>query len=465
MNSAPKILSIFGSGSRYGLGLILALLISHLATAQPTNQEPGSTARLSLDDAIELVYTQNWNVRDSEQRATMAQKDFQSTNSLFLPSLTLSETFTSTNDPVNVFSFKLKQQEFGQNDFAVDVLNRPDNFENFSTKVELQQPIINIDGWAGRKAAKEAAEASDFIAARTKEQMEMVIKKWYFLAGLADKKTESTQKALDVARSNLEMSKDLQEEGMIQQADVMAARVRVLELESQLKAAQNEQENISDRIRFILNLENETKLILSDSLRYFEMPAELQNSNLEQSPRTRSDIKALEHKMKAQKSNLNTNKSKFLPNLNAFASYELNDDVLFGTDADNYLVGAKLSWNVFQGTRNLSKVQKAKVELENAELNYQKKISESRVEIRKAKRGAELAFNQLEIMQLAVEQARESFRIRSDRYEEGMESTTDLLAAEANVLKQRLNYLNALYQYHNAIFQVEFLTEQDLFNK
>jgi len=195
------------------------------------------------------------------------------------------------------------------------------------------------------------------------------------------------------------------------------------------------------------------------------MPARLRNKNLEENTQTRSDLRALESKMKAQKNNLNASRSKFLPDLNAFASYELNDDVLFGTDADNYLVGAQLSWNIFQGTRNINQVQKAKVELENSELNYQKKIFESRVEIRKAQRGAELAFDQLEIMELAVEQARESYRIRQDRYEEGMESTTDLLAAEANVLKQRLNYLDALYQYHTAIFQVEFLTEQDLFNK
>jgi len=253
----------------YMIGIALIFLTDQMATAQSSGSKPGSSTTLSLDDAIELVYSQNWDVRDSEQRATIAKKNFQTTKALFLPNVTLSETFTSTNDPVNVFSFKLKQQTFGQSDFAVDVLNRPDNFENFSTKVELQQPIINVDGWAGRKAAKEAAQASDFMAARTKAQMELVIKKWYFRAGLAEKKTESTRKALEVARNNLKMSEDLQAEGIIQQADVMAARVRVLELESKLKGAKNEQENINDRIRFILKLSDDTELILSDSLNYF----------------------------------------------------------------------------------------------------------------------------------------------------------------------------------------------------
>lgn len=441
--------------------MIITLLIMPLRSlAQQVPEESSGIIKLSVSEAVKLAGEQNWDVRDREQQAKMARADFKSTKSLFLPSLEFSETFITTNDPVNVFSFKLKQGEFGQADFNPDILNNPDRFDNFATRVQLEQPLINIDGWSQRSAAKNASQAAAFMSERTKYQMEWKVKQWYFRAELASGRKTATQNALMAAEENLEQAQDLLEEGMIQQADVMAARVRVLELRSELKSAENQMETIEDRIKFLLNIDRSKKLVLTDSLRPFT-PTGIPNA---ENPQSRTDLLALESRMQAQKNNLQAQKTNFLPRLNAFASYELNDDVFFGTDADNYVVGARLSWKFFNGSKNIHGVEKAKVELDNAQLKYQKKLSESRLETDKALRDLQLARDQLEILQLSVEQAQETFRIRSDRYEAGMVSTTDLLSAEAKVLSQRVQYLNALYNYHNAIFRIEFLTEQSIYH-
>ena len=418
-----------------------------------------SVRRLSVEEAVEMAGEQNWDVIDREQQAEMARADFKSTKSLFLPSLEFSETFTTTNDPVNAFSFKLKQGVFGQADFNPDILNNPDRFDNFATRVQLEQPLINVDGWTQRSAARQASKAAAFMSERTKYQMEWIVKQWYFRGGLASGRKKATQKALNAAEENRNQAEDLLEAGMITQSDLMAARVRVLELRSQLKAAENQMQTIEDRIKYLLHIDPDKELLLTDSLRVFK-PSGIPSDN---NPQSRTDLLALESRVQAQKSNLKAHKANFLPRLNAFASYELNDDVFFGTDADNYVVGARLSWNVFNGSKNIHKVEKAKVELDNAQLKYQKKISESQVELDKAQRDLQLARDQLDILELAVEQSEETLRIRSDRYEAGMVSTTDLLAAEASLLSQRLNYLNALYNYHNAIFHIEFLTEETIY--
>jgi len=440
--------------------IVSVFIMPILSLAQQVPGESSGIKKLSVSEAVKLAGEQNWDVRDREQQAQMAKADFKSTKSLFLPSLEFSETFITTNDPVNVFSFKLKQGEFGQADFNPDILNNPDRFDNFATRVQLEQPLINVDGWSQRSAAKNASQAAAFMSERTKYQMEWMVKQWYFRAELASGRKTATQNALMAAEENLKQAQDLMEEGMIQQSDVMAARVRVLELRSELKSAQNQMETIEDRIKFLLNIDRSKKLVLTDSLRLFT-PTGIPTA---ENPQSRTDLLALESRMQARKSNLKGQKANFLPRLNAFASYELNDDVFFGTDADNYVVGARLSWNIFNGSKNIHGVEKAKVELENAQLKYQEKLSESQLEIDKALRDLQLARDQLEILQLSVEQAQETFRIRSDRYEAGMVSTTDLLSAEANVLSQRVKYLNALYNYHNAIFRIEFLTEQSIYH-
>lgn len=435
------------------------LVIVWLHGTLPILRAQDSEIRLSITNAVELAREQNWDVLAHRQQARMAQVDYQATKSLFLPSLEFSETFTTTNDPVNVFSFKLKQNEFGQADFNPDILNEPDRFDNFTTRIELQQPIINMDGWARRKMAEKASKAASFMSDRSQHHIERVIKQWYFRAGLATQRKKVTKKALGAASENLAQAEDLLDEGMIKEADVMAARVRMLELQSDLKAADNELVNVKDRIRFLLNLDKGTRVVLTDSLKYFEISGLQKDNHI----KNRTDLLALESRIQAQKNNLKAQKSVFLPHLNAFASYEMNDDVFFGTDADNYVVGARLSWKLFDGSKNIHGVQKARTELENSKLRYNKILAESKVELDKARRDLQLARDQLEILQFSVEQAEETFRIRSDRYEVGMVSTTDLLSAEASLLSQRLKYMNALYNYHNAVFYIEFLTEEQIY--
>ena len=58
----------------------------------------------------------------------------------------------------------------------------------------------------------------------------------------------------------------------------------------------------------------------------------------------------------------------FLPRLNAFGNYELYDSKFLSTNAKGYLVGAQLSWNVFDGFKTIGKTQKAKADFQKAEL-------------------------------------------------------------------------------------------------
>ena len=68
------------------------------------------------------------------------------TNSVFLPGIEASHTGVTTNDPLSSFGFKLKQEIVQQADFDPARLNDPGSNENFGTKIEIQQPLLNLDG-------------------------------------------------------------------------------------------------------------------------------------------------------------------------------------------------------------------------------------------------------------------------------------------------------------------------------
>ncbi len=104
----------------------------------------------------------------------------------------------------------------------------------------------------------------------------------------------------------------------------------------------------------------------------------------------------------------------------------------------------------------------SKAELRKAEIAYENRAFKNKLEIRQAKRSIKQAQTQLNFAESSVEQAAEDFRIRNDRYEQGMEKTTDLLAAETKLAQARFQRLNALYQYYESLATLELLLEKDL---
>jgi len=156
----------------------------------------------------------------------------------------------------------------------------------------------------------------------------------------------------------------------------------------------------------------------------------------------------------------NSNKMAFLPRLNAFGSYEIYDDQFFQGSANGYVIGAQLSWAIFQGSKRFGMAQKSKAEFQKSALEYEQYVSQSHLELRKAKRMLLDAQNKLNLTQLAMEQSKESLRIRGNRYGEGLEKTADLLVAESLYAQKQLEYYQTIFEYNYAQAYVQFLTKE-----
>jgi outer membrane protein TolC len=153
-------------------------------------------------------------------------------------------------------------------------------------------------------------------------------------------------------------------------------------------------------------------------------------------------------------------KMAFLPRLNAFGSYELYDNKMFQADANGYLVGAQLSWDIFKGSKRFGKAQKSRAEFEKSKLQYEQYVSKSQLEFNKAKRMLIDAENRLKLTELALQQSEESLRIRTNRFEEGLEKTSDLLIAETQYSQKQLEYYQTIFEYNYAQAYLQFLTKE-----
>ena len=121
--------------------------------------------------------------------------------------------------PLYAFGFKLLQQSVTVSDFNPDVLNNPGQVDNFNTRIELSQPLINIDGWKERKAAGYQLEAANFQTERISDFIDLEVTKTYMQLQLAYKAIGVINKANETATENRKIAKNSLDQGMIQNAD------------------------------------------------------------------------------------------------------------------------------------------------------------------------------------------------------------------------------------------------------
>ena len=420
------------------------------------NLEGQEISPITKQEVLSKVQESNMSLKISEEDYNQALADFRQTNAVFLPNITASHTGMATTNPLMAFGSKLNQEILTLADFDPALLNDPSQIENYATKFEIQQPLINIDGIYQRKAAKSKMEAVALQRQRTSEYLDMEVEKAYMHLQLAYRGVEVLEKALEAANENKKLAENSFKQGYLQQADVLSVEVRVTEVKNQLQMAKSNVENASNYLSFLMNDKTFVVYKPTDSL-----SADVQSLyGLSEVSENRSDIKAMQLASDAYLTMYKADKMSFLPRLNAFGSYEMHDDQIFQGDAVGYTFGAQLSWDLFQGSRRFGKAQKSKSEFEKSKLQLEQYVSQSNLELNRAKRMLKDAENKLTLSELALQQSRESLRIRTNRFEQGLERTTDLLMAETQYVQKQLEYYQTIFEYNYAQAYLQFLTKE-----
>ncbi len=410
---------------------------------------------ISLDDVIIKAKENNKDLKISQKDYAIAKSNYEQTRAVILPKLSISNTSTFTNNPLHAFGFKLLQQSVTVPDFNPIQLNDPGQVENFNTRIELLQPIINVDGWKKRKASNLQLQAANLQTERVGDFLELEVIKTYMQLQLAYKSVIVIEKSKETAIENQKIAKNSLDQGLIQNADFLNVEIRVIEIENQLQYVNSNVINVSDYLAFLIGENNavifqpSTELILQTLAFNDGIPLNL----------NRNDIQAMQFGVDAQEQILKSSKMNFVPRANAFANYEWNDDEIFGFGANNYLFGLQLSWDIFGGYKNIGKIHFEKAQLEKANLNKDNYIEQSKLELNKTKRQLNDVKNNLTLSRLAMDQSEEALRIKSDRFEQGLEKTTDLLFVETQFQQKELDFLQAIFNYNYTLAYLNFLTK------
>jgi outer membrane protein TolC len=411
------------------------------------------TSYLALKEAIDSALANNHDLHLAIMDEKIAASKWKETGAIFLPQVDLSVSGMNTNNPLNAFGFKLQQQSVTAADFNPAILNHPGGTSDFTTRLQLRQPILNLDQVYMRKAAATQKDLYQLRAQRTKEWLAFEVQRAYMQLQLAYDAVAVMSEALETANATFKFTSQRVAEGLLQQSDELNVKVRVKTVETDLAEAKSNVQDASDYLGLLMGR--------SPGMIYQverNSTIKIQAGNETNVPVNRADFVAMRKAIEATRLSIESSRKTFLPRLNAFAQYQFNDNRLAGFGANTYLAGVQLSWDLFKGAATKNRIATQTLEKNKLGEQLDNQQHQGQVELNKTRRQLSDAMYMIDQQTVAVESAREALRILQDRYEQGLVNSTDLLAAQSQLSQQRLGLAQAYFNYNTAAAYLAFLT-------
>jgi len=302
---------------------------------------------------------------------------------------------------------------------------------------------------AANKASRLQYEEEKAVGKQKSDEVFSELVQRYYGLALASNATDVRNQVLQTMEKHLSDAQKLEAEGFLAKAEVLHVKMSHAEAKREYMKAIRMEEFISSALRATLaddsfkSIETISKLFVVDTLPTVDYFKQLAHSN---SP----ILEQIESKHEQSVQNYRVKRADLLPSVAVMGMYDLaNKDV--SEMMPEWMVGAGLSWTLFDGTARFNKIKSAKLktlQVEEAAASATDKIETA---VEKYYNELEINLEQLKELETAEEFANEYVRVRQKAFEEDMANATDLVDARLAQAKVRIERLQAMYQFDLAL--------------
>jgi outer membrane protein len=408
---------------------------------------------LTLEQAVETAIRNNPGLKAADAQVEAADAGVLKSASGFLPKVTASETWSKTDNPLQVLGTKLNQEIVSPVDFNPAVINNPEPISNYNTRLEVRQPLFNGGKeYLGRTQAKLAKDASIQDRERTRQETVYNVIKAYYGLLVAKEYNKVALQSLETSQANVRLAEARYRAGAVLQSDLLRAKVQLAEVKEMLTRSENGIRLAAAALNFAMGVPQGAEYEITGSLAAQDLKDDVTVA-LSEAAVKRPDLIAMDLNRQNAEKSVSQARAEYLPSLNLMGQVDWNSDHVAGDDAKSWAVMAVLQWNLFDGLVTRSKVKEAVAA--NSRMKSLEEQTRAAVELqaRQAFYNVTASLDRIAATASSVEEAEEGLRIVQKRYETGMTTFVDVLGAESALIRARTNALQALYD--NNIAQAE----------
>jgi len=434
----------------------LTIVLSLLAATAPMAQE------LTLDAAVEAALVNNPEILAAQERALAAGSRADQARGHRWFQLDLSEAFSYTNNPAEVFAMELNQGRFDMEKFFLSDPNNPDPLTTWITSLEVTQPIYTGGMLAARIGQAESmATAEEYTSAHARQHVVFETITAYVNLAKAREHEALLKKSRATTAEHVRLAEQYAAQGMILEADVLQARVYLSEVDDLLTQASNG----ALLAQAALNFQMGADQLLPRTTAPLPPPPPVVGSLedwIDAALQGRNDLGAARLQMEAGRLEEKAARSRYLPEIGAVGRYDLYDDRIFGANGHSGSVMAFAKINLWRGGSDAAALAAARHNTASFEADIHRFEEGVRLEVQQAWIDLVMAGSLHSTASSALAAAGESLRVRERRFKQGLDKMLDLLDAETALREAEMRELVARYDVTLDTKRVYFLSGKTL---
>ena len=458
----------------------MKILVSILSLSIFLNASTILPSSPTLDEALSILKSENLEIKAAALDVQSAEEDEASVSGAHWGKLDFIQDVARSNDAGNVFGFKLTSREatfgdFGAEEFMSSMnpaspnyvpggdyttppedLNYPEDRNFFQSKLRYEVPLFT--GFA-------LSSYSDIMESMTKmkslEKEEIInekiyqLRKSYYDMALLDDSIKNLNKILSNIETLEDTTQNMIDVGYAKKVDLLEVKAKKGNVERLLVQMNSNKKLLYHYLSFLLN--QEIKEITPPNAE-ISMPTMSDENILSQN----IDIQKASTGLVIRESMLSADEAAYYPTLGAFGEVATADDTFLGDAADHqaYTVGARLTWNVFNGGIDNAKIEKSKIE--RLKMKSQVELAKNGIALKLAKTKTEISTADEEIASLTkeLELADAIYKNYEGRYREKLSSMNDVVIKQSSQIEKILQLQMAKNKRNEKIFALEKLANQ-----
>ncbi|AFV97831.1 MULTISPECIES: TolC family protein [unclassified Sulfuricurvum] len=433
-------------------------------------------AGLSLPAALEILDNNNLEIKTANLDLQSAQSDTSIAKGYNYGSLDFTQNAMRSNDAGNVFGFKLSSREadfgdFGFNDFLNNMgligsnnaqllaiqpkdLNYPGYQNYFQSKLTYMVPLYTggkLSAYSDISEKMESIKKLDADQMKTEKRYEL--RKSYYDMALLQNSIDHMQ-TIHKNISTLERTTNMMiQEGYAKKVDLLEVEARKANVDRSIIEMEANKKLLYHYLSFLLNEHvSEIELPRNDYPTSALSEADILANN--------TDLQKANNGLEIREKMVDLAYAPFLPVIGAFAEASTADNTFLGDFSDHkgYTIGARLSWNLFNGGVDKYSLEKARIE--KLKTSTQVELAKKGIALQYDKIRTEIESLNTQVKSLEKEQelADQIYKNYEGRYHEHLASMSDVIIKQSQQIEKVLNLQMVKNKRNERIFALEKLS-------
>ena len=322
----------------------------------------------------------------------------------------------------------------------------------YSARVSLTQPIFTFGKTIlGFKMAEESYKIAQIKYKQAGEKLNLDVINSFYGALIAQQMNDTMQETMKSNEEYYRITKTKYANGQASNFDVLQAQVQYSNsIPDAQKAADGARLSLQ-MLKNTIGIPLEQEVTLSGTAEYKKL--ELTYADLEKQFKEKNDDRdIMESATNIAKLNKGLQEAMLLPNIALSAGYDYysgeksfhTESKYWGSDWD---IKIGFQWTIFDSFKNVAAIKEACANSEKAQLNKENFDSMLTIQLDTLYTSLEQNRQVIEAAGDLIKTAEEGYRIAKESYKNGLIQSVDLLNAENGLLKAKMNYLGAMFNY------------------